>query len=340
MRNICHQYSLKWRYDINPSKSNMIVFGETNRQQGKLSVEHEWKLCDVTIHESITRKHVGIILQSDLKSIERTLNACTILRSTFMSIVGVGAQAHFMHPISAKKLYLSICLPIALYGCELWYQMSKTDENMLEKTHRFCVKYLQGFKRRTRTVISYAAIGIARITTYIHIRQLLFLGRLCTLPNDSRVKVLFLLLLAAYFQSTRITHTGYISNIVQVFNEYELSQYLYDLYNNGVFSTKIIWKRMVNYKVKKKYCDQWAGRISADQSLQRAGLVSRNPLLPFKLWSASKMYLCMKYLFHKLVCISVCMPLTGDQNYFCLKVEECKSHVLIRTLSYLSKWKR
>ena len=44
------------------------------------------------------------------------------------------------------------------------------------------------------------------------------------------------------------------------------------------FPTKIIWKRMVNYKVKKKYCDQWAGRISADQSLQRVGLLSRNPL--------------------------------------------------------------
>ena len=25
----------------------------------------------------------------------------------------------------------------------------------------------------------------------------------------------------------------------------------------------------------------------------------------------------MKYLFNKLVCISVCMPLSGDQNYFC-----------------------
>ena len=144
--NICHQYSLKWRYDINPSKSNMIVFGETYKQ-GKLSVECEWKLCDVTIHESITGKHVGNILQSDIKSIERTLIACTKLRSTFISIVGVGAQAQFMHPISAKKLYLSIYLPRALYGCELWYQMSKTDENMLEKTHRFCVKYLQGFKR-------------------------------------------------------------------------------------------------------------------------------------------------------------------------------------------------
>ena len=88
--------------------------------------------------------------------------------------------------------------------------MSKTDENMLEKTHRFCVKYLQGFKRRTRTDVSTAAIGIASITTYIHIRQLLFLRRLCTLPNDSRVKELFLLRLAAYFQSSHITHTGYI----------------------------------------------------------------------------------------------------------------------------------
>ena len=94
--------------------------------------------------------------------------------------------------------------------------MSKTDENMLEKTHRFCVKYLQGFKRRRRTDVNTAAIGIASITSYIHIRQLLFLRRLCTLPNDSRVEELFLLRLAAYFQSSRITHTGYIFDIIQV----------------------------------------------------------------------------------------------------------------------------
>ena len=75
----------------------MNVFGETNRQQGKLSVEREWKLCDVTIHESIIGKHVGIILQSDLKSIERTLNACTKLRQGRRNgfVIGGGANSIF-----------------------------------------------------------------------------------------------------------------------------------------------------------------------------------------------------------------------------------------------------
>ena len=125
-----------------------------------------------------------------------------------------------MHPISAKKLYLSICLPRTLNGCELWYQISKTGEIMLEKTHRFCSRCLQGFKRRTRTDVSTAAIGIASITSYIH------------------------------------------------------------------------------------------------QSLQPVGLLSRNPLLPFKLWSASRIYPCLKYFFDELVCISVCVPLSGDRSYF------------------------
>ena len=115
-----------------------------------------------------------------------------------------------MHHISAKKLHIAICLARALYGCELWYQMTKTDENTLEKTHRFCIKYFQGLKQRIRT----ASIDIANITTYIHIRQLLFIRRICTLPNDSRVKELFLLRLAAYFQSYHIIHTGYIVNIM------------------------------------------------------------------------------------------------------------------------------
>ena len=137
-----------------------------------------------------------------------------VLTSVHVRRLIVGAQEQFMHPISVKKLYLSICLPRALYGCELWYQMSKTDETCYRK------------------------------------------------------------------------HTDSASNIFK------------DL--NGE-----------------------RGQL---------GLLSRNPLLPFKLWSASKMYPCMKYLFNKLVCISVCMALSGDQNYFCRL--QCACH--IRTNSVLN----
>ena len=88
----------------------MIVFGETNRQQGKLLVEREWKLCDVTIHESITGKNVGIILQSDLKSIERTLNVCRKLRSIFMSSTiyasYFGKEVTYCHMFTKSTIWL------------------------------------------------------------------------------------------------------------------------------------------------------------------------------------------------------------------------------------------
>ena len=43
-------------------------------------------------------------------------------------------------------------LPKALYGCETWFSLTTNNILLLERVHRFCVKYMQGLSTRTRTV--------------------------------------------------------------------------------------------------------------------------------------------------------------------------------------------
>jgi hypothetical protein len=39
-----------------------------------------------------------------------------------------------------NKIIRQVCYPKALYGCELWGELSKTETLMLERTHRYICK--------------------------------------------------------------------------------------------------------------------------------------------------------------------------------------------------------
>ena len=146
--------------------------------------------------------------ENDMRSTDRTINASK-KRVSFMSIIGVGSHHDQLNPIASKKIYSSICLPRALFGCELWGILSKTEYRILEKTHRFCIKYLQGLPRRTRTDVCTAMLGIAN---FIRIRHLLFLRRLCNLPRHSRVTSLFLfMLMSGYSRQKSITDSAFLT---------------------------------------------------------------------------------------------------------------------------------
>ena len=42
--NICHQYSVTWRYEFNHTKSGVVSFGETKPIHSRLMKEREWTL--------------------------------------------------------------------------------------------------------------------------------------------------------------------------------------------------------------------------------------------------------------------------------------------------------
>ena len=127
MIKICYEYSIKWRYTLNPNKTVITVFKNSGKRPSKSERRRTWSLGDNTISEQAWYKHVGILLYSNLRTVERTLTACRKLRGTFVSIVGVGLHPHSMNPITGRKIYERIVLPSALYGCELWSDLTRTE---------------------------------------------------------------------------------------------------------------------------------------------------------------------------------------------------------------------
>ena len=90
-----------------------------------------------------------------------------------------------------KNSYKSIVLPKALYGCEFWDNLSKDDVYLLEKSHMYCLKYIQSISKYTSTDIASSLIGMLPISAEIDIRKLVFFGQLCRLESCLLVKSIF-----------------------------------------------------------------------------------------------------------------------------------------------------
>ena len=65
------------------------------------------------------------------------------LKSSLLGLLNVGVHENGLHPFTSLKLYKSVVLPKALYGCELWSEINKTQVSSAGIAHRFCVKYIQ-----------------------------------------------------------------------------------------------------------------------------------------------------------------------------------------------------
>ena len=57
--NICHQYSVTWRYEFNHLKSGVVTFGEAKYVHSRLLTEREWLLGETTVNELCEYKNLG-----------------------------------------------------------------------------------------------------------------------------------------------------------------------------------------------------------------------------------------------------------------------------------------
>ena len=71
------------------------------------------------------------------------------------------------------------------------YLLTKTDMQMLERSHRFCLKLMQGLQCRTKTVIALGLLGMYSLESEVDSKKLILFGQLCNLNTGSRVKDVF-----------------------------------------------------------------------------------------------------------------------------------------------------
>ena len=72
------------------------------------------------ISEGDNYTHLGVTCNKYSKLGTVIDGACRSLRGNFMALINIGFHPNGLHPCSSFKIYKSIVLPRAMYGCELW----------------------------------------------------------------------------------------------------------------------------------------------------------------------------------------------------------------------------
>ena len=128
-----------------------------------------WTMNNQILKQGKTSTHVGIPITNDMKCHEKVQNACRKGRAALHRLLGLSAaiQSPRLNPLTLTKLYKSIVIPSALYGCETWSHLTLHDLNELEKFQHFCVKKIQCLPWQTRSYMCESLLGLPKLSLEI-----------------------------------------------------------------------------------------------------------------------------------------------------------------------------
>ena len=184
MLDIVHTYAQNWRYQLNSVKSVAMVIGETAATRRKERTIRKRNLGSSTLQEVDEQHHLGILRSVLNSTTSRTNERATAGRSSFFVLNSVGSRFGCLHPLTSLRLYRSLCLPILLYGSELWF-LTKTELLFLEQAHRKILRTILGLPLRCPSSSLTTLLGLQSVEDNIKQRMLGFIVSTVNLPSDS-----------------------------------------------------------------------------------------------------------------------------------------------------------
>ena len=276
MLDICYHYSITWRFRYNPQKCSVIVFNE--KKSVFNSQSRQWRLGQDLIPEGVSYNHLGINLNKYLSFQDNIDTSCRKLRSTLLSLVNVGLHPGGLSPLTSFKIYKSVVIPKALYGCEIWPSQSKTKQLQLEQAHRFCIKYIERVPMYSKTDVCMSLIGSRDIEYDIDLKKLTFFGQLCRLTTNHISYKIFTERLISY-SGRGSFQMGFVPEIDRLLKKYSLSSYLTTYIESGIFPSKCEWKSILRLSVTSLAESVWYDRLISNTNLR--DFLQVKPVLQF-----------------------------------------------------------
>ena len=159
---------------------------------------------------------------------------------------------------------------------------------MLERAHRFCIKYLQNIPVYTKTDIALHNIGITSIEAEITYKKLQFFSQLCRLPCKHIAKQIFVTRLLRYLYNDNQTR-GFIPDLYRLLVKYDLLHYLEGFITYSTFPSKLKWKRILKSKVMERESRNMSSRLKSVMSEEHILNIFDNHG-PCRIWQLLRRY--------------------------------------------------
>ena len=181
---LVHRYAQIWHYELNESKSVIMVFGEAAVTRRRERANRKWWLGDAALKEVDELHHLGILRCVSPSTVSRTNERATACRSAFFALNSVGSHFGYLHPLTSLKLYEALCCPIVLYGSEIW-TLTKSELLFLERVQCRILRTIQGLPVRCPSTCLTKLLSVSSIEDIITQRTLTFIVATANLPEES-----------------------------------------------------------------------------------------------------------------------------------------------------------
>lgn len=175
----------------------------------------QWTLWPNQVLEKTSYIHLGIECNKELRISDSVSDSRSKIRKTFFCILNSGLSEFDLHPLTLKKIYETVVLPKALYGCEFWHKIPDSDLLKLERAHRLCIKNMQSIGLNTRTCVALSLIGSRSIELEIKKKKCTLFGQFCRLDPYFTAKRLFLHRLTSQYYFYDLKY-GFVIDAVEI----------------------------------------------------------------------------------------------------------------------------
>ena len=245
---IAYKHSCTWRYNFNPKKCAVLVYGEDRDRHARNAQHRSFKLGPHNIPEKTEYDHVGVkacvFRYDDCIIAERLAKA----RKVFNAMTGLGIRKNGLTICICNIIFWSIVVPTLTYGCELWI-LSVNDVLNLEFFQRYVARRIQRLPQRCPKENCMFGLGWMRIERIIQVKKLLFIRSILKMEDTEVIKRIFLARHATFMDdpvsgalNERLSPIYDLLSLAVNFNVYFM---INDYVVNGILPSKQLWSKRV-----------------------------------------------------------------------------------------------
>ena len=153
-------------YSLESSSNGKVDFREIfSVAQPREHILHfrDWVSIQLeTIPEKDSQHYLGILHSVSISTLLRTSERCSAGRTAYFRMNAIGDRFGCLHPATILRMYKIYCLPVFLYGSELW-NITRTEFIMIERVQRKILRTILGVPVRCN---SKALLHIMRYPQY------------------------------------------------------------------------------------------------------------------------------------------------------------------------------
>ena len=165
---LVYKYSLKWRFQFNPDKCKIMVFGNQ-------SIQRSFYIGKNVINESSCETLLGVPIvtktSSEVKYYRKRITKC---KNMCYASQAIGSYNVPVTPVTSTKLYWSTCVPKLCYGMEINSINDDTKEDF-ETFHFGMAKHCQVLPKNAANFGALYGVGWKTLEAHCDIIRLTFL---------------------------------------------------------------------------------------------------------------------------------------------------------------------